>query len=184
LRILNITLAATLAIASFALGQDLKVGYVQVEVLMENFPEHEDASKTYEKEVASWEKQLKQYQEEVAVMEEEYQQRAMLFSPEKKKEKEEAIMAKRQEAVQFYQEFFGPQGKAEQRKMELLKPIYDKVTRAIEILGERDVYTMIFNAQGILYANEELDLTEEVLKILKTGVDVSPSSGSRSAPRR
>ena len=117
-------------------------------------------------------------------MEEEYQQRAMLYSPEKKKEKQEEILTKRQEAVKFYQDIFGPQGKAEQRKMELLSPIYDKVTRAIEILGERDEYTMILNAQGLLYAKEELDLTEEVLKILKAGVDMSPAGGTRRNQRR
>ncbi|MBN2289560.1 MAG: OmpH family outer membrane protein [Candidatus Glassbacteria bacterium] len=184
MRILKITLAAILAIAAAALGQELKIGYVQVEPLMENFPEHEDASKTYEKEIASWESQLKQYQEEVAAMEEEYQQRAMLYSPEKKREKQETILAKRQEAVKFYQDIFGPQGKAEQRKIELLTPIYEKVNRAIEILGERDGYTMIFNAQGLLYAKEELDLTEEVLKVLKAGVDTSPSGGTRRSPGR
>ena len=184
MRILSITLAATLVIAATVLGQGIKIGFVQVEALMENFPEHEDATKTYEKELGNWQKQIDQYQADLAGMEEEYQQRAMLYSPEKKKEKQEEILAKRQEAVKFYQDIFGPQGKAEQRKMELLSPIYDKVTRAIEILGERDEYTMIFNAQGLLYAKEELDLTEEVLKILKAGVDMAPAGGTRRSQRR
>lgn len=184
MRFFNITLAAILAIATAALGQEIKIGYVQVEPLMENFPEHADASKTYEKELNNWQKQVNQYQADLAAMEEEYEQRAMLFSPEKKREKQEAILAKRQEAVQFYQEIFGPQGKAEQRKMELLTPIYEKVNRAIEILGERESYTMIFNAQGLLYAKEELDLTEEVLIILKAGVDMAPAGGGRRGPGR
>jgi len=184
LRILRITLAATLAVAAAVFGQELKIGFVQVEALMENFPEFEDASKTYEKEVENWQKQLNQYQADLASMEEEYQQRAMLYSPEKKREKQDAILSKRQEAVQFYQDIFGPQGKAEQRKLELQNPIYEKVNRAIEILGERDGYTMIFNAQGLLFAKEELDLTEEVLKILKAGVDMAPSGGTRRSPRR
>ena len=74
--------------------------------------------------------------------------------------------------------------KIEQRELELLTPIYEKVNRAIEILGERENYTMIFNAQGLLYAKEELDLTDEVLKILKAGVDISSSSRSSSRPRK
>ena len=184
MRIPSIILAATLMIAAAALGQEIKIGFVQVEPLMENFPEHEDATKTYEKELSNWQKQIDQYQADLASMEEEYQQRAMLYSPEKKREKQEEILARRQEAVQFYQKIFGPQGDAEKRKIELLSPIYEKVTRAIEILGERDGYTMIFNAPGLLYSKEELDLTDEVLKILKAGVDMAPAGGTRRSPRR
>ncbi|MEA1997293.1 MAG: OmpH family outer membrane protein, partial [Gemmatimonadota bacterium] len=153
-------------------------------ILIQNFPEHEDASKTYEKELESWETQLKEYQTELAAMEEEFKQRAMLYSPEKKNEKTTEILNKRKEAVSFYQDIFGPQGKAEQRKYELLTPIYDKVNRAIEILGEREKYTMIFNAQGLLFAKQELDLTEEVLKVLKSGVEISPSSSRGSGSSR
>jgi len=185
LRSLTITLSLMLLFTASAMAQQLKIGYVQVELLTQNFPEYEDASKTYEKEIQAWEAQLKEYQTDQAAMEEEYKQRAMLYSPEKKREKEEEILKKRQEAIEFYQGVFGPQGKAEQRKFELLNPIYDKINRAIEILGQRDNYTMIFNAQGLLYAKEELDITEEVLKVLKAGVDVTPSgSKSTGATRR
>jgi len=183
-------LAIILVLALFALTktayaqQQFKIGFVQVEALMQNFPEHEDASKTYEKELEGWNTQLQEYQSGVTAMEEEYKQRVMLYSPEKKREKEEEILNKRKDATQFYQDIFGPQGKAEQRKIELLTPIYEKINRAIEVLGERDKYTMIFNAQGLLYAKQELDVTDEVLKILKAGVDISPSSSKTSGTPR
>ena len=166
-----------------AWAQDVKIGYVQVEYLISNFPEHDDASKTYEKEVSSWQTQLNEYQKELVDMQEEYKQRSMLYSPEKKREKEEAINNKQRDATQFYQEYFGPQGKAEQRKIELLTPIYDKVNRAIEIFGEKEDYTMIFNAQGLLYAKDGYDCTEEVLEILKAGVDTAPAPASGSTGR-
>ena len=167
-----------------AWSQEVKIGYVQVEYLISNFPEHEDASKTYEKEVSSWQTQLNQYQDDLAGMEEEYKQRSMLYSPEKKREKEEEILNKRKEAVQFYQDYFGPQGKAEQRKIELLSPIYDKVNRAIEIFGERESYSMIFNAQGLLYAKDGYDCTEKVLEILRAGVDTAPAPAGGSSSGR
>jgi outer membrane protein len=188
LRTSILILIALLGAVTLSFAQDLKIGYVQVELLIQNFPEHEDAAKTYEKEVESWQTQLNQYQTDLAALEEDYKQKSMLYSPEKQREKQDEILKKRQEAVKFYQDIFGPEGKAEARKLELLSPIYEKVNRAIEILGERDKYTMIFNAQGLLYAKTDLDITDEVLKILKSGVDLSPSSGSRSTtgttPRR
>jgi len=184
LRTLTIILTAVFSFAATTAAQNIKIGYVQVERLVQNFPEHEDAGKTYEKEVESWQAQLNELEAELAALKEEYQQRAMLYSPEKKRQKEEEILRKQKEAVEFYQEIFGPQGKAKQRELELLTPIYEKVNRAIEILGERENYTMIFNAQGLLYAKEELDLTDEVLKILKAGVDISSSSRSSSRPRK
>ena len=179
MRILAIILSALLGLASVAAAQDMKIGYVDVDRMMQNFPEHEDASKTYEKELQNWQTQLGEYQQEISRLEEEYEQRAMLFSPEKKKEKVDEITGKRQEAAKFYQDIFSEGGKAAQRQSELWAPIYAKINKAIEILGERESYSMIFNAQGLLYAQDSLDITDKVLEILKAGVDVSTS-----APRR
>ena len=186
MRILSLILGAILGLATIAAAQTYKIGYVQVDLLMQNFPEHEDASKTYDKELESWQTQLNEYQQEIQSLEEEFQQRAMLFSPEKKREKQDEILTKRQEAVKFYQDIFAQGGKADQRKMELLTPIYDKINKAIEVLGKRENYTMIFNAQGLLYAKQEMDITDEVLKILKAGVESSSTSGGTgtAAPKR
>jgi len=183
LRTIIFSIAAVLCLSAAAFAQEAKFGFVQVEALIQNFPEADDAAKTYEKEVESWQAQLNEYQKALDDMREDFKQKSMLYSPEKQREKQDEILKKNQEAVKFYQDVFGPEGKAEKRKMELLSPIYDKVNRAIEILGQRDKYTMIFNAQGLLYAKDGLDLTEEVLKILKSGVDVSPS-GTKSGTSR
>jgi len=183
LRILIFLLSTALGFASILQAQELnKIGFVQVERVMEDFPEWEDASKTLEKELESWQIQLNEYETEIQSMMQEFEQRSMLYSPERKQEEREKILEKRQEAVKFYQDIFSQGGKAEQRRFELLTPIYDKINRAIEILGEREDYSMIFNAQGLLFAKQEFDLTEEVLKILKAGVEVSPT-GSRSPAR-
>lgn len=180
MRITILSLVALVAFSAVSYAQDIKIGFVQVEALIQNFAEAEDAAKTYEKEVESWQSQINEYQSQLNLLQEDYKQKSMLYSPEKQREKQEEMQKKNQEAVKFYQDVFGPEGKAEQRKMELLAPIYDKINRAIEILGEREKYAMIFNAQGLLYARDGMDLTEDVLRILRAGVDVSPSSGARS----
>lgn len=176
MRILIILMSAALGFASTLAAQQIKIGFVQVERVMQDFPEWEDASKTFEKELENWKMQLNEYESEIQSMMQEFEQRAMLYSPERKQEEQEKILEKRQEAIKFYQDVFSQEGQAEQRRMELLNPIYDKVNRAIEILGEREGYSMIFNDQGLLFAKQDFDLTGEVLKILKTGVGVSPSS--------
>lgn len=180
MRYLVITLLAVIGLASVAAAQDIKIGYVQVERVMQNFPEHEDASRTFEKELQSWQTQLQEYDQEIQQMKEEFQQRAMLFSPEKQREKQEEILAKQQEATQFYQDVFGEGGKAAQRRAELWDPISVKINRAIQILGERENFTLIFDAQGLLFAQEALDATDSVVEILKAGVEI-PASGT--APR-
>ena len=189
MRTIILSLMALITFAAVTYAQEIKIGFVQVEALMQNFAEADDAAKTYEKEVTSWQTQLNEYQSELKLLQDDYKQKSMLYSPEKQREKQDEMTKKNQDAVKFYQDVFGPEGKAEKRKMELLTPIYDKINRAIEILGERDKYAMIFNAQGLLYAREGLDATEDVLKVLKAGVDVAPStggarSGSGSGPRR
>ena len=179
MRILAVILSALVGLVSVAAAQNVKIGYVQIDRLMQNYPEHEDATKTFQKELDNWKAQLTEYQKQIDQMEQDFQQRAMLLSPEKQKEKQQQILDKKQEATKFYQDVFSDGGKAAQRREELWAPITAKINQAIEILGKRENYDMIFDSQGLLYAPDSLDITDQVLKILKAGVD-SPSSTSSS----
>ena len=164
-----IVLAAALSFAVPALAQQNKFGYVDIEILVQSYPDFETASKTYEREVTAWQSQMKAKQDSLAALEQEYNQKAMLLSPDKKKAMEENYLTRKQAALQAYQDIFGPQGRAKQREVDLLSPLYDKINQAIQTLGKRDGYTMIFKQEGLLFAQETLNITDQVLVVLKAG---------------
>ena len=113
MRILIFILTAAISLVSMVQAQDMKLGFVQVERLMQDFPEYEDAINTYEKEIESWQMQLNEYEQEIQGMMQDFEQRAMLYSPERKQEEQEKILEKRQEAVKYYQDVFGQSGESE-----------------------------------------------------------------------
>jgi outer membrane protein len=180
-RIVILLLGIIMSTGSILSAQQIKVGFVQIERLLQDFSEYKDANDVYSKELEAWQKQMGEYQTAIQAMAEEFQQRAGLYSQERKQKEQEKMLNKRQEATKFYQDTFAQGGKAEQRKMELLSPIHEKVIKAIDILGKRDNYSLILNDQSLLFGKDQLDLTDEVLKILKAGVPYSPVSTTPSA---
>jgi outer membrane protein len=66
-----------------------------------------------------------------------------------------------QQRIQEFQQTAGEQLQAKQN--ELFKPIYDKVTKAIQDVAKENKFTYIFDVNSVLYYSEEsIDITSMV----------------------
>lgn len=159
-----------LAPAPAAAQQGLKLGYVDSNEIIEATPGVTEAKATYEKQAAEWKAQLEVKKTELNGLYEEYQKQAAILSPEKKTEKQQAIVQKEREMQEYFQLKFGPQGEAGVKEKELLRPIYDRINKAIEEVRAAENYSLIFDLQaGALAAGDPaLDVTEKVIARLKT----------------
>ena len=162
--------AIVLPIAAAAQQQGLKLGYVDSNRIIESSPGIAEAKASYEKEASEWKAALDAKKKELTTLYEDYQKQSAILSPDKKAEKQQAILAKEREMQEYFQQKFGPQGEAGAREKELLKPIYDRVNKAIEEVRAAESYSLIFDIQaGALAAGDPaLDLTERVIERLKT----------------
>ncbi len=185
LRRAPVAVRAPLAVALFALGpgallalaatpaaaqQQLKLGYVDSNRIIEATPGVAEAKTTYEKQAEEWKTALETQRKEIAGMYEEYQKQAAILSPEKKNEKQQAILQKERAMQEYFTQKFGPQGEAGTREKELLAPIYERINKAIEEVRAAEDYSLIFDLQaGALAAGDPaLDLTDKVIERLKT----------------
>jgi Skp family chaperone for outer membrane proteins len=98
-----------------------------------------------------------------------YEKQKLILSAEKKLEREAAINAKDQALASFTREISSPGGRAEQRMNELVKPLYEEITSAIEKVAIEEDYDFVFNSNGLAYAKKELDITDKVIEILESG---------------
>jgi outer membrane protein len=137
-------------------------------------------------EYASAQKQLsalsEQYQKEVDAQFQEidrlykaYQADQVLMTADMKKRREAEIVDKEKQAKDFQQQKFGPQGELSSRSNSLIKPIQDKVSKAIQAIAENESYDMIFDKNSeviMLYANPRYDKSADVITRLglKPGV--------------
>jgi len=95
-----------------------------------------------------------------------YQADQVMLTPDMRKRREEEIVEKEKAAKEFQRQKFGFEGELYQQRIKLIKPIQERVARAVEAVAESSQLDMILdkNSQVILlYASSRLDKSNEVI---------------------
>ncbi len=158
-------LITLLSLTGTVYSQEGKLGYINSLRIRTEYKEFAAAQEKFDKEVAIWQKENEQKQSELDSLQKELESQSLLLSEAKKKEKERYLNQKMDEYKKYFEETFGPNGKAERRNAELTKPILDKINTALEKLATVENYSFICDAVGgnIAYAKKSFDLTDKVL---------------------
>lgn len=170
-----LALAFTVA-AGAAEAQTLKIGYINSQQILANAPGAEEANKTFQAELAQFEAEAQRLQEELVRMQQQLEQQQLTLSPEAKRNREQQIQQKAQDAQRRMAQM---DQQAQQRRAELVQPVMDRITDVIELIREEGNYALILDvaAGSIIAADPTLDLTEEVVRRLQTSSAVG--SGGR-----
>jgi len=147
---------------------DGKIGYIDSYRIRKDFKEFAEVQTKFDKEVAAWQAELDSVRQDLEAAGEEYQRQRLILSEEARKRKEEELRGAEQKFQEQTNSTFGPDGKAERRNAELVKPILDKINAVLEKVAIENNYDYIFDAVNgnIAYAKKELDLTDLVLQEL------------------
>jgi outer membrane protein len=153
-----------------------KIGFTNIELLLAYLPE----TKTIDKQMQTMEKKLAESLE----VKQKYAQQKMQNYMERMQGDNPLTESEQQAAAAELQKLEGEiqadvqkaQQKMMSKRMELLKPVQDKIQKAIDEVASEGGYTYILNqavGQGIpsiLYGDKNHDLTEKIAK--KLGIDV------------
>jgi outer membrane protein len=73
--------------------------------------------------------------------------------------------------LEFQNLYLEKQRDLQQRESKLMSPIIGRLVKLVQQLGERGEYTMILekNDSRILFAQQSLDLTNEVIRLYNSG---------------
>jgi Skp family chaperone for outer membrane proteins len=52
---------------------------------------------------------------------------------------------------------------------QLVRPLYEKITAAVEKVAIEENYDFVFNSEGLVYGRKELDITDKVIDVLESG---------------
>jgi outer membrane protein len=158
-------------IAMYFAKSSSELVYVDVNKLIEGYSRTKVAKAEFEKKAATmkgnidslvtnWQKELQGYEKE----------RASLSSKELQLKQE--LLSNKQQQVNGYQEAVQKQIQEEDKKT--TQTVINDINDYIKEFGKRKGYKIIFGASGggnIMYASEESDLTDEVLKGLNAEYD-------------
>ena len=147
-------------------GGSQKIVYVDSEYIMANIPEYGDAQEELNTMSEKWQREVKAIYDKVEEMYNKYQTEMLLLSEDQKRAREQAIVAKEQEAKNLQMQYFGSEGMLYQKRTELIQPIQEKVYTAMKELAMNKNYGFILDlASGtsVLYASDKNDVSDDVL---------------------
>jgi Skp family chaperone for outer membrane proteins len=82
---------------------------------------------------------------------------------------EETLERAKKEIVALYREIYGKDGVLERRNAELSQSVFEKIHQAVTETSEREGADMVFDSSIILYVDQDLNLTEQVMETLGIG---------------
>lgn len=174
--------AVALICAGFAAqAQELKIGYTNVEFIMDLMPEMEQIGadlQDYQTQLnTNLDTKAADFQRQVQT----YQQAAATMTDDARAAKE-AELTKLQEDIQRYQQ--DAQVSYQRKLQELLEPVQTKVINAINAVAAENNYTHIFaetagQAPILLYTKEQDKFTELVLAKLGLEMPTPPAGANQ-----
>ena len=162
-----------------------KVGYIDPQRVLADFKPFQEAQRDYGKYEEELNREFTKLKNEFEKMKETYERQSLLLSDKRKKEEEESLMRKQQELQRMLEEITDPErGKLAQKQQELTAPILGQVNKMVGKIAQEEGYDFVLNSAGLVYANEDHDLTARVLEELKKKQEEEASAGASSTPRR
>ena len=144
-----------------------RVGYIDMNVILESIDEYQEATQLLDKNVANWKKeielkkiQLKQYQDQLNT-------ERILLTPELINDRELEIQDFASEIVSLQEKRFGPRGDMIIQRSKLIQPVQDQVMSVVKLIAEEKKYDFIFDRSSnvtMLYSAKNYDISDLVIK--------------------
>ncbi len=140
--------------------------YVDSEYILKHIPEYNSAQKQLDALSEQWQKEVDGRFTEIEKLYKAYQADQVLLTEEMRKRRESEIIEKEKEAKEFQRQKFGFEGDLFQQRTRLIKPIQEKVAKAIQSLAEAQQLDVVFDKSSevmMLYARTGLDRSNDVI---------------------
>jgi outer membrane protein len=150
---------------------ELKLGYIDSEILKERLPEFKEAQRKLDQLRQDFEREAQDREAKLLKLQEDFRKQELLMSEARKMEMQTEFEEKVRLLKEFTEMKFGPEGELMKKNVELSSPIFEKINLALQEMAKQDGYDFIFDAAapgtGLVFAQEKFDLTEKLLELLK-----------------
>ncbi|WP_203296221.1 OmpH family outer membrane protein [Luteirhabdus pelagi] len=145
----------------------VRIGYIDMEYILENVPEYQEASTQLDGKVQRWKRDIEKKNNEIEQMRQNLSKERVLLTNELIEEREEEISILEDELMQYQQDRFGPNGDLMIQRRQLVQPIQDQVFNIVQEIAENKKYDFIFDKSSevtMLFAAERHDISDIVLR--------------------
>ena len=164
-----IVLFALFATLATAQTRGVKIGYIDMEYILEKVPDYAEAKSQLEAKAQKWKQEIEEKKIEIAKLKETLKTEKVLLTKELIEEREEEITFLETELLEYQQKRFGPNGDLMLQKTVLVKPIQDQVFNAVQDIAEAKKFDYILDKSSdltILFAAKRFDISDRVVSAL------------------
>jgi len=165
----------------------VRIGYVDMEYILENVEEYRDATKQLNDKAQKWKQEIELKQSVVEQMKKDLMAEKVLLTDELILEREEEIQLLEKEMLDYQQDRFGPQGDLVLQKQLLIQPIQDQVFNEVQKIGANKRYDFIFDKSAdvvMLYSEKRHDISDLVLREIGRTRKISASNKKQEEQSR
>jgi outer membrane protein len=160
-----------LLFVSADLFSQAKIGYVDSKVIIESMQDARDAQANLDNVVQQWKKEMQLIGDSLTIVKEDYEKKKLILTENIRKQKEDEIAMLEIKLSNYKQAKFGENGEYFQKQNDLMKPVQDKIFKAIQDVAKEGSYDFVFDRNSeiiLLYMNEKYDLTQKVIKKIES----------------
>lgn len=165
----------------------VRIGYVDMEYILDNVEEYRDATQQLDIKVQKWKQEIELKQSAIEQMKKDLMAEKVLLTDELIAEREEEIQILEKEMLDYQQDRFGPQGDLVLQKQLLIQPIQDQVFNEVQKIGANKRYDFIFDKSAdvvMLYSEKRHDVSDLVLREIARTRKVSASNTKQEQQNR
>jgi len=144
-----------------------KVGYIDSKRIIVAMQDYRDAKLQLDNLVTEWQGELKVLQDSLKFIKDDYEKKKLILTDQLKQQTEAQITGLETAVTNFKVQKFGENGEYFQKQTEFMKPVQDRIFKAIETVAKDGGYDYVFDRSSdimLLYVNENYDLTAKVIK--------------------
>ena len=145
----------------------VRIGYIDMEYILENVPEYKEASTQLNGKVQRWKKDLEKKNDQIELLKINLSTERVLLTTELIEEREDDIKVLEDEMIKYQQDRFGPNGDLFLQRQQLVQPIQDQVFNIVQEIAENKKYDFIFDKSAdivMLFSADRHDISDIVLR--------------------
>ncbi len=146
-----------------------KIAYINSATVMEQLNEAQDAQKQIDALSQQWQADLNQMANDMQRKVEDYDKRKLIMSDKRRAEVEKELQDLDKKIVDFRNQKFGTSGELFAKQNELMKPIQEKLFKAVKDVADEEGYDYVVDRSSstlLLYASTKHDLTQKIIQKL------------------
>ncbi len=181
-KLLFITLTLLCFTFSVNAQRGVRIGYIDMEYILENVPEYREASTQLDGKAQKWKNDIEKKMNEVEKMKIDLSTERVLLTTELIEEREEDIKVKEDEMLKYQQDRFGPNGDLYIQRRQLVQPIQDQVFNIVQEIAENKKYDFIFDKSAdivMLFSAERHDISDIVLRSINRSTKRKQANSKR-----